>query len=181
MNFAGVLAAPVVFICQNNQYALSVPSARQTASESFAVKARAYGFPGERVDGNDAAAVYAAVNAAVSHARNGRGPMFLECVTYRRGAHSTSDDPSRYRSVVEEAEWGARDPVARLRARLVGCGALDDETEQRWYAEIDAEIERAVSSAEAEPKPDAGTLFDDVYRVRPWHLDEQRRSLAGGA
>jgi len=181
LNFAGVLAAPVVFVCQNNQYALSVPVSRQSASASLAVKARAYGFAGERIDGNDALAVHAAVSAAATHARNGRGPMFLECVTYRRGAHSTSDDPSRYRSLAEEEQWASRDPVLRLRARLETEGVLDGEVEARFVAEIDAELERAIARAEAEPKPAVGTLFDDVYRVRPWHLEEQRRSLLNDA
>jgi pyruvate dehydrogenase E1 component alpha subunit len=181
LNFAGVLAAPVVFVCQNNQYALSVPASRQSASQSFAVKARAYGFPGERIDGNDALAVHAAVSAAATRARNGRGPMFLECVTYRRGAHSTSDDPSRYRSLAEEELWAARDPVTRLRARLEHDGVLDAALEARFVSEIDAELEQAVARAESEPKPPPSTLFDDVYRVLPWHLDEQRRSLAGEA
>jgi len=181
LNLAGVFAAPVVFVCQNNQYALSVPVSRQSASESFAVKARAYGFPGERVDGNDALAVHAAVSAAALRARSGEGPTFLECVTYRRGAHSTSDDPSRYRSRAEEEEWAERDPLLRLRRHLEREGALDAALDARFASEIDAEIDRAVTRAEAEPKPAVPTLFDDVYGVRPWHLDEQRRALAGEA
>ncbi len=177
LNFAGVFEAPVVFVCQNNQYALSVPVSRQTASSSLAAKAPAYGFPGESVDGNDALAVYAAVRAAAERARGGLGPTFLECVTYRRGAHSTSDDPSLYRSAAEEAEWAARDPLARLRRHLEDERALDPELEARFTAEIDAEIERGIARAEAEPKPDLASLFDDVYGVRPFHLEEQRRSL----
>jgi pyruvate dehydrogenase E1 component alpha subunit/2-oxoisovalerate dehydrogenase E1 component alpha subunit len=177
LNFAGVLRAPVLFVCQNNQYALSVPVSRQSASSSFAVKAPAYGFPGERVDGNDALAVYAAVRGAAERARNGLGPTFLECVTYRRGAHSTSDDPSLYRSADEEAEWAERDPLLRLRRTLEAERALDAALEARFSAEIDAEIDQSVARAEAEPKPDLSSLFDDVYGVRPFHLEEQRRSL----
>jgi pyruvate dehydrogenase E1 component alpha subunit/2-oxoisovalerate dehydrogenase E1 component alpha subunit len=185
LNFAGVLAAPVVFVCQNNQYALSVPASRQSRADSFAVKASAYGFPGERVDGNDALAVHARVNAAAGRAREGLGPTFLECVTYRRGAHSTSDDPSRYRSAAEEAEWAERDPLLRLRRQLELEQALDAEHEARFMREIDAEIDRAVAIAEAAPRPDLVSLFDDVYKVRPWHVDEQLRSVlersSGGA
>jgi pyruvate dehydrogenase E1 component alpha subunit/2-oxoisovalerate dehydrogenase E1 component alpha subunit len=167
----------VVFVCQNNQYALSIPVARQTASRSLFVKARAYGFPGESVDGNDALDVHRAVSAAAARARAGSGPTFLECVTYRRGAHSTSDDPSRYRSLAEEAAWAERDPLARLRRTLELERALDAELEARFVAEIDGELERAVARAEAEPKPALASLFDDVYAVRPFHLDEQRRAL----
>jgi pyruvate dehydrogenase E1 component alpha subunit len=177
LNFAGVLAAPVVFVCQNNQYALSVPASRQSRAESFAVKASAYGVLGERIDGNDALSVHARVRAAAERAREGLGPTFLECVTYRRGAHSTSDDPSRYRSPAEEAEWAERDPLLRLRRQLELEQALDAAIEARFTREIDAEIDRAVASAEAEPKPDAESLFDDVYGVRPWHVEEQLRSL----
>lgn len=177
LNFAGVFAAPVVFICQNNQYALSVPVSKQSRAESFAVKASAYGVRGERIDGNDALVVYETVRAAAERARQGLGPTFLECVTYRRGPHSTSDDPSRYRSPAEEAEWAERDPLLRLRRSLELEQALDAELEARLTLEIDAEIEKAVASAEAEPRPNLESLFDDVYGRRPWHLDEQLRSL----
>lgn len=181
LNLAGVFRAPVVFVCQNNQYALSVPVARQTASSSLFVKATAYGFPGERVDGNDALDVHRAVSAAAARARAGAGPMFLECVTYRRGAHSTSDDPSRYRSSAEEAEWAERDPLARLRRTLELARALDEELDARFVSEIDGELDRAIARAEAEPKPALGSLFDDVYAVRPFHLVEQRRTLVSEA
>lgn len=181
LNFAGLFRAPVVFVCQNNQYALSVPVSRQSASSSFAVKALAYGFPGETVDGNDALAVHAAVRAAAERARRGLGATFLECVTYRRGAHSTSDDPSLYRSAAEEAEWAERDPIVRLQKHLEAERALDAELEARFVSEIDAEIDQAVARAEAEPKPAVATLFDDVYAVRPFHLEEQRRSSRGRA
>jgi len=112
MNFAGVWRVPCVLVCQNNQFAISVPTERQTASRTIAVKARAYGLPGVRVDGNDFLAVYSVIRSAVDRARAGDGPTFIEAVTYRMGPHSTSDDPSRYRSPGEEAAWAARDPVA---------------------------------------------------------------------
>jgi pyruvate dehydrogenase E1 component alpha subunit len=177
LNLAGVLAVRVVFVCQNNQYALSVPLSRQTRSETLAVKAAAYGFPGERVDGNDALAVYLGVGRALGRARSGAGPTLVECVTYRRGAHSSSDDPSRYRTPVEEAAWAERDPLSLLRRHLLALGALDDAQEGRLVAAIDAEIGDALRVAEADPPPARETLFDDVYARRPWHLEEQAREL----
>src|SRR5256884_2037566 len=126
MNFAGVFKAPVVFVCQNNHWAISVPTSKQTASESIAVKAVAYGFPGVKVDGNDAVAVYGAVKAAVDRARGGGGPTLVECETYRIGAHSSSDDPTRYRDEREVEVWRKRDPIERLRARLGADGLWTD-------------------------------------------------------
>jgi TPP-dependent pyruvate/acetoin dehydrogenase alpha subunit len=105
--------------------------------------------------------------------------MFLECVTYRRGAHSTSDDPARYRSAEEEATWAERDPVQRLRRELESEKALDEKLEATLLSAIDIEIDGAISIAEAEQKPGVTTLFDDVYGTVPWHLEEERRSLEG--
>src|SRR5438067_5631700 len=135
MNFAGVFKAPVVFVCQNNHWAISVPTSRQTASESIAVKAVAYGFPGVKVDGNDAVAVYGAMKEAVDRARAGGGPTLLECETYRIGAHSSSDDPTRYRDEREVEVWRKRDPIVALRARFdaecIWLDARDDEFRTR--------------------------------------------------
>ncbi len=111
MNFAGVWRAPCVIVCQNNHWSISVPTAKQTASRTIAVKARAYGMPGLRVDGNDLLAMHVALSGALSRARDGGGPTFIEAVTYRMGAHSTSDDPTRYRSQAEVEEWMAKDPL----------------------------------------------------------------------
>ncbi|HEV8548434.1 MAG TPA: thiamine pyrophosphate-dependent enzyme, partial [Polyangiaceae bacterium] len=177
LNLAGVFAAPVVFVCQNNGYALSVPAARQTRSETFAVKARAYGLPGERVDGNDALAVLMRIRARAAEAREGRGPSFIECVTYRRGPHSSSDDPSRYRSLAEEQAWAERDPLLRLRRHLVLEGVLDDAVEAALVAELDRELDGALELAFRDPPPARETLFDDVYARRPWPLVEQAREL----
>jgi pyruvate dehydrogenase E1 component alpha subunit/2-oxoisovalerate dehydrogenase E1 component alpha subunit len=174
LNLAGVLRAGVVFVCQNNQYALSVPAARQTASASFAIKARAYGFPGVRIDGNDVLAVESAVRAAAARARAGSGPTLIECVTYRRGAHSTSDDPSRYRHPEEEREWAARDPLSRFRQHLVSRGLLDETRAAAMLAAIEREIDTALAAARAEPPPALATLWEDVYAGQPWHLVEQR-------
>ena len=177
LNFAGVLDAPVVFVCQNNQYAISVPAARQTRSPSFAIKARAYGLPGVRVDGNDALAVYREVKLWSERTRREGQAVLIECVTYRRGPHSSSDDPSRYRPAHEEQIWAARDPVARLRAHLTRAGILDDTLEHRLTQAIDDEIEAALREAEDAPPPPVSSLFDDVYARRPFHLEEQARSL----
>jgi pyruvate dehydrogenase E1 component alpha subunit/2-oxoisovalerate dehydrogenase E1 component alpha subunit len=180
LNLAGVLRVPVVFVCQNNQYALSVPVARQTASDGIAVKARAYGLEGRRVDGNDALAVHAVVHEAAERARGGGGATLVECVTYRLGPHSTSDDPTRYRSAAEEARWAARDPVARLRRHLVRLGALDETREARLDAAIDAEFDAALSLVSRDPPPSRATLFDDIYETRPFHLQEQAAGLEIG-
>jgi pyruvate dehydrogenase E1 component alpha subunit/2-oxoisovalerate dehydrogenase E1 component alpha subunit len=175
LNFAGVFRARVVFVCQNNQYALSVPARRQTLAECFALKGRAYAVPGRRVDGNDALAVYAAVREGASRARAGLGPTLVECVTYRRGPHSSSDDPTRYRSAAEEAAWAERDPLARLRRHLVLEGALGPAHEAELAAELDRELDAALALARADPPPARETLFDDVYARRPWNLAEQAR------
>jgi pyruvate dehydrogenase E1 component alpha subunit/2-oxoisovalerate dehydrogenase E1 component alpha subunit len=180
LNLAGVLRVPAVFVCQNNQYALSVPSARQTASDTFAVKARAYGIEGRRVDGNDALAVHAVVHEAAERARSGGGATLVECVTYRLGPHSTSDDPSRYRSAAEEARWAERDPIARLGRHLVLLGALDPALDARLDAAIDGEIDAALAVVTEDASPSRSSLFDDIYETRPFHLTEQAREGENG-
>jgi pyruvate dehydrogenase E1 component alpha subunit/2-oxoisovalerate dehydrogenase E1 component alpha subunit len=174
LNLAGVLRAPVVFVCQNNAYAISVPSARQTRSVSFAIKALAYGMPGVRADGNDVLAVQRAVSVAARSAREGAGPTLIECVTYRRGAHSTSDDPSRYRDRAEEAAWAERDPLLRFARYLEHCGLLDPHAEAALAGELEQEIAAAVAVARSDPPPALSTLFSDVYARSPWHLLEQQ-------
>jgi len=177
LNLAGVLRAGVVFVCQNNHYALSVPVSRQTASASFAIKARAYGFPGVRVDGNDVLAVEVAVRAAADRARAGGGPTLIECVTYRRGAHSSSDDPSRYRDAAEEDAWAGRDPLARFRQHLVFSGLLDETSATELAAGVEREIDVALAAARTDPPPALGSMWEDVYARPPWHLREQRIEL----
>jgi pyruvate dehydrogenase E1 component alpha subunit/2-oxoisovalerate dehydrogenase E1 component alpha subunit len=177
LNFAGVFQAPVVFICQNNHWAISVPSSRQTASESIAIKARAYGMPGVKVDGNDAIAVYGAVKTAVERARSGGGPTLVECETYRIGAHSSSDDPTRYRDEREVEAWRKRDPIEALRTRLIESGAWDLERDEALKVQLLAEVNQAIDAAEQQPDPPREELFDDVYQELPWHLREQRQEL----
>ena len=175
LNFAGVMKLPVVFFCQNNQWAISVPLSKQTASESIAVKAAAYGMPGVLVDGNDVLAVIAATREAVDRARSGGGPTLIDAVTFRMGGHSSSDDPTRYRDAATVAEWERRDPLARVRVFLQAGGALSAGDEERWTEEINAEIGAAVQEAEALPPPAIETLFTDVYRDVPPALAEQMR------
>lgn len=173
MNFAGVWRVPCVLVCQNNQWSISLPAHRQTASKTIAVKARAYGMPGVRVDGNDFLAVYSVIRSALDRARAGDGPTFIEAVTYRMGPHSTSDDPSRYRSADEELAWAAKDPVDRLRRHLEFLGLKPDATDAELDAELSAELAAAIEGAEALPPVSIESLFDDVYADMPWHLREQ--------
>jgi pyruvate dehydrogenase E1 component alpha subunit/2-oxoisovalerate dehydrogenase E1 component alpha subunit len=177
MNFAGVFKTPCVIICQNNHWAISVPTARQSASVTLAIKGRAFGVPSVRVDGNDLLAVYKAVRDAVTRARSGGGATFLEALTYRIGAHSTSDDPSRYRSQAEVELWMTRDPLARLRAHLVHRGLIDEALDADLEQTLNAEIAAAIAEVEPLPPPARETLFDDVYAELPWHLREQREEL----
>ncbi len=178
MNFAGVFKAPIVFVCQNNHWSISVPTARQTVSESIAIKARAYGMPGEKVDGNDVRTVYAACRAAVDRARAGEGPSLIECETYRIGAHSSSDDPTRYRDEREVAAWRAKDPIEGLRRVMEAEKCWDEKREATLRARCLEEVNAAIVAAEAELPPARETLFTDVVAGTPWHLAEQAAELA---
>src|SRR5438128_4340857 len=147
LNFAGVWHVPVVFVCQNNQWAISVPLKKQTHSKTIAQKALAYGLPGIQVDGNDVLAVYAVAREAVDRARAGEGPTLIECVTYRRGVHTTADDPTKYRTTEEVAEWERKDPLTRFAAYLEKRNLLEEGLEQR----VDEEIAEAVRRFESAP------------------------------
>lgn len=177
MNFAGVWRVPCVFICQNNQWAISVPVQRQTASRTIAAKGRAYGIPGVRVDGNDGLAVYGVVHAAVERARGGGGPTLIEAVTYRLGAHSTSDDPTRYRSEAEVAAWAAKDPLQRMRRHLAALSVVSDGTDSALDESLAAEIQKAIDEVEHLPPPPLETLVEDVYAEIPWHLRREVEEL----
>ncbi len=178
MNFAGVFRTPCVILCQNNHWSISVPVSRQTASATIAVKGRAYGVPSARVDGNDVLAVFKAVQEAALRAREGGGPTFIEAVTYRIGAHSTSDDPTRYRSEEEVETWRQKDPLQRLRRHLVALGLTDDARDAAMDEAMSREIGGAVDAVEKMPPPARATLFEDVYAELPWHLREQQDDLA---
>jgi pyruvate dehydrogenase E1 component alpha subunit/2-oxoisovalerate dehydrogenase E1 component alpha subunit len=177
MNFAGVFKVPVVFLCQNNHWSISVPTHKQTAAESIAIKARAYGFPGVKIDGNDVEEVYAATKEAVDRAREGGGPTLIEAETYRMGAHSSSDDPTRYRDQAEVDRWKLRDPVERLRTKLYGARLWDPQREEAQRADLLGQVNAAIKEAELLPPPPPESLFDDVYAVEPWNLREQREEL----
>jgi pyruvate dehydrogenase E1 component alpha subunit len=174
LNFAGVWHVPVVFVCQNNQWAISVPLKKQTHSRTIAQKALAYGLPGIQVDGNDVLAVYAAAREAVDRARAGDGPTLIECVTYRLGVHTTADDPTKYRSDAEVAMWEQKDPLTRFRAYLEKRNLLEERLEQK----IDDEIAEAVRRFEATPPADPVTMFDHVYAELPPNLQAQRDAMA---
>lgn len=179
LNFAAVFRAPVVFLVQNNEYAISVPLSRQTAAPSLAHKAVGYGMPGERVDGNDVAAVLAVLGEAFTRARSGEGPSLIEAHTYRMQAHTNADDDTRYRERAEVQAWTERDPLSRLRAHLRATGVLDDETEQR-FAESADEIATSMRSAlNADAELDPEDLFRFVTETRSPQLDEQWQMLRG--
>lgn len=171
LNFAGVFRAGVVFVCQNNQYAISLPASRQTAAQSFAAKAPSYGVPAQRVDGNDVLAIFDVLRGALSRARGGEGPSFIECVTYRMGPHSSSDDPSLYRGDEEVERWRSLDPLLRLERYLARLGR--PQSADALDAAVDEELEAALARVERLPAPLSSSLFEDVYAVPPWPLQEQ--------
>jgi pyruvate dehydrogenase E1 component alpha subunit len=178
LNFAAVRKVPVVFVCRNNGWAISVPRERQTASETIAQKAIGYGMHGERVDGNDLLAVVAATRRARARAAAGEGPTLLECVTYRVEGHSTSDDPRAYRPAELVEPWRKKDPILRMRRYLGHQRLLDDAADARLRDEIREEIQRALKEAEAfAQKPPLETLFADVYEEPLWQQREQLAEL----
>lgn len=180
LNFAGVFDLPVVFLCRNNGWAISVPVERQTATRTFAEKAGGYGIVGVRVDGNDLFAVVSATRRAIERGKNGEGPTLIEAVTYRMGGHSTSDDPNRYRESQALESWAARDPIERVRSYLGKKSLWSDADEAELRASIETRFKEAVTKAERTPPPKLETMFDDVYEKAPWHLNEQRADLLRG-
>lgn len=177
LNFAQVFRVPCLFVCQNNHWAISTPASRQSNTSTFAERALCYAMPSERVDGNDVVALYRAFQRAAERARAGLGPTFLECVTYRMGPHSTSDDPTLYRSEAEVSAWRERDPILRIGRALEARGALDASRVENIERELAAELDDALRVVEADPPPARASLFDDVYGKLPMHLEEQRRTL----
>jgi pyruvate dehydrogenase E1 component alpha subunit len=173
MVFAASFCAPVVFFCQNNQYAISVPLERQSKVPLYR-RAAGFGFPGVRVDGNDVLAVLAVTRAALRAAREGQGPMFIEAFTYRMGAHTTSDDPTRYRLAGEVEEWKLRDPIARLKASLSRSGLADAAFFEGVDAEADQLAVRIRSGTVDMPDPRPTAMFDAVYAEQTPPLAEQR-------
>ena len=177
MNFAGVFKTPTIFFCQNNQFAISVPRSRQTASATIAQKAIAYGFDGIQVDGNDLFGVIAATKEAVDKARSGGGPTLIEGVTFRFGPHTTADDPTKYRTENEIEPWKPLDPMIRLRLYLKAKGLWSEEVEQRMTEESQKEIDQAVKDAEAVPSPEVEEIFKYVFAEMTPQLKEQLEYL----
>ena len=180
LNFAGVYKAPVVFVCQNNQWAISTPITAQTQSETLAIKGLAYAVPSLRVDGNDVLAMYAAIKAAVDVARAGGGPTFIEAVTYRLGAHSSADDPTHYRDGGEHKAWQKRDPLLRFTAWLDSQKILSTEAQVAMRNRIGNAIRAAIASEEAAGPPPLSSLLSDVFAQPTWLLEEQRSGLMLG-
>ncbi|HUU36867.1 MAG TPA: pyruvate dehydrogenase (acetyl-transferring) E1 component subunit alpha [Candidatus Desulfaltia sp.] len=184
LNFAGVFQTPNVFICFNNQYAISTPVRRQTAAKTIAQKAIAFGFDGIVVDGNDVLAMYAVTKEALEKARAGGAPTLIEAFTYRMGNHTTSDDASRYRTEAEVGEWAKRDPLERFKLYLKTKNLWDESFESRVQKEADAWINKAIAEAEDTPPPSPEDLYIYTYKEMPPDLSEQlselRESLKAG-
>ncbi|MDF9814476.1 pyruvate dehydrogenase (acetyl-transferring) E1 component subunit alpha [Streptomyces sp. SPB162] len=175
--FAAVYNAPVVFFCQNNQWAISEPTEKQSRVPIYQ-RSAGFGFPGVRVDGNDVLAVLAVTKAALERARTGQGPMLVEAFTYRMGAHTTTDDPTRYRADEEREQWEAKDPILRLRTYLEAEGLADEE----YYASIDQESDalakRVRDGVRTMPNPDTMAIFENVYADGHALVDEERAQFA---
>lgn len=174
LNFASVFKVPVVFFNQNNGYAISVPIEKQMNSATIAQKSVAYGMTGIRIDGNDCFAVYFETKKAFDRARSGNGPTLIEAVTWRKGAHTTADDPSKYRN--EKLGENFVDPLTRLELFMKNYGYWNDEWIQATKAETTGEIEAAVEEMEKFPPPKVEDVFDNVYAVMPAHLVEQKEA-----
>jgi pyruvate dehydrogenase E1 component alpha subunit len=176
MNFAAVFATPTVFLCQNNGYAISYPTAEQTKSKTIAAKADGYGMPGVRVDGNDVVGVLVAVREAADRARKGEGPSLIEAVTYRMGPHTTADDPTRYRDEAESRDWEGRDPLLRVRRLLTKAGGWTEEWQTELEKNASEVIAEAVEWAENVPEPTfeqmVGRMFAGGNQPLTQHPDE---------
>lgn len=179
LNFAAVYAAPCIFFCQNNQYAISMRVQEQMHTRTIAEKAKAYGMDGYLVDGNDTLAVYAVTKQCADKARSGNGPSLIEAVTYRYGPHSSADDDTRYRPKGELEMWRTqRDPVTRFRSFLERRKLWDADKEQKLQAEIKAELVRAMEEAEKSPVPEPLTVLDYTYAKLTPQLESERKELA---
>lgn len=173
LNFASVYDAAVVFVVQNNQYAISVPRAKQTKSKNIAMKAVAYGMPGILVDGNDIFAMIAASRAAVEHARSGKGPVLIEAYTYRMGAHTTSDDPTKYREDSEVEKWAPKDPILRLEKYMIAKGLLKEEDIEPMKEELDKIVADTYASIEHSSDTKVEDIFKYHYETMTPQLEEQ--------
>jgi len=179
LNLAGVQRAPVVFVLQNNQWAISTPRRMQSATPSFALRAAGYGFPGVEVDGNDVMAVFDVTSAAVDRARTGGGPTLIESVTYRMSFHNTTDNPSLYEDPKAREEASRRDPIDRVVKHLTLRGLWDGKRDEETRASVRAEIDTALEKAAAFPAVTPDQLFDHIYSELPDRLRRQREELLG--
>jgi pyruvate dehydrogenase E1 component alpha subunit len=179
-NLAGVVRAPLVYLLQNNGYAISTPSARQSAAPALALRAAGYGFPGVLVDGNDLFAVHAATREAVERARRGDGPTLIESRTYRMGFHNTTDNPREYRDEAETVEKARLDPIIRVARYLEARGLWDEPAAARAGWEIAAEIDEAQRRATEFPRPSAADVYEHAYGVPPPRVQQQRRETLEG-
>ncbi len=177
LNFAGVFKAPVVLFVQNNGWAISVPRHKQSATPTLAARGAGFGVPGVLVDGNDLLAVYDVMQRAVERARAGEGPTLIEALTYRIGAHTTADDPTRYRIASEIEEWQHKDPIVRIARFLKKQDLLTDEQDQQLINEVEAEINQAVTETEAMPTPAPDGFFDYMSANLSPRLQAQREDL----
>lgn len=175
MNFAGAFKAPVVLICQNNQWAISMPLKKQTASQTIAQKAVAFGFDGIQVDGNDIFAVYKATKEALEKARGGGGPTLIECLTYRISDHTTADDAKRYRSEKELEEWKKKDPIDRLRKYMTKKKIWNDADEKKLQKNASDRVQAATKAFEEMPEPKREDMFRYVYEKLTSQLEEQMK------
>ena len=173
LNYAGVFKAPVVFIIQNNQYAISMSRGKQTASKTLAQKAIAYGMPGIVVDGNDIFAMYSATKEALERAKRGEGPTLIEAYTYRLGAHTTSDDPTKYREDAEVEEWRVKDPILRFKKYLLNKNLITEEWEEETKKELESKISTIFEEIEVSSDTEIEDIFKYQYEEMPPQLEEQ--------
>ncbi|MBI4167881.1 MAG: pyruvate dehydrogenase (acetyl-transferring) E1 component subunit alpha [Candidatus Aenigmarchaeota archaeon] len=177
MNFAGVFNLPLVFVCENNQWAISVPRSRQTASQTIAQKAVAFGFEGIQVDGNDVFAVYSSTKNALEKARSGNGPTLIELFTYRMGDHTTADDASKYRKKSELDEWIKKDPIERLRKYMESKKLWSRDYEEKLLAKLGKKVGDAVKKYESVPAEEPGKIFEYVYAEMTENLKIQQKEV----
>ncbi len=177
LNFASVWGCPVVFFCNNNQYAISFPRIKQTKSKTLAQKAIAYEMPGIQIDGNDFFSVYRATQEALKHAKEGKGPVLIEALTYRMGAHTTSDDPSKYRTDDEEKEWEKKDPLNRMKKYLMDKGIWDDDKDKEFTDKYNQEIEESFRKVEKIPPQDMEDIFKYEFDEMPDVIKKQMMKL----
>lgn len=177
INFAEVFQVPCVFICQNNQWAISVPFKKQTAAETVAQKAIAYGIEGVRVDGNDVFAVFKVVRDVINKARSGKGPTLIECVTYRLQHHTTADDWTKYRTQEEVDMWKQKDPISRLKKYMEEEGIWDENYEMQVLDDAKEKVSEATKKFESVTPPSPLDMFANVYEELPPEIEEQRKDF----